>query len=299
MATITTINNGDTGLVARTSINDNFTNLNTDKLETSLKGANNGLAELDGSGLVPASQLPASDVTSVFTRSGAVTAANGDYTASQVTNTPAGSVAAITVQAAIDELDSEKEPASAILSSLASQTVTTSNRYFYSDGVDSFTMNTISDDAIELLNDPTYANMRNTLGSGAVGDAVFVSATEAAAQQAMSVEVNVDVPSLNVPINFIPIVTNITPVLTDNGKLLVPTAAAAKTVTIPPNASVAYPIGATIAFKQDSVNPITFAPGAGVSIQSYSGLLDTAGQYAMATIVQESINVWVLSGNLA
>jgi hypothetical protein len=32
--------------------------LNSDKLETSLKGANNGLAELDGSGTVPSSQLP-------------------------------------------------------------------------------------------------------------------------------------------------------------------------------------------------------------------------------------------------
>jgi len=47
-------------------------------------------------------------VTSVFGRTGAVTAQSGDYTASQVTNVPAGNIAATTVQAAIDELDSEK-----------------------------------------------------------------------------------------------------------------------------------------------------------------------------------------------
>jgi len=47
-------------------------------------------------------------VSSVFGRQGAVTAQNGDYTASQVTNVAAGNIIATTVQAAIDELDTEK-----------------------------------------------------------------------------------------------------------------------------------------------------------------------------------------------
>jgi hypothetical protein len=47
-------------------------------------------------------------VASVFGRSGAVVATAGDYTASQITNTPAGTLAATTVQAALNELDSEK-----------------------------------------------------------------------------------------------------------------------------------------------------------------------------------------------
>lgn len=47
-------------------------------------------------------------VSSVFGRTGAVSAQSGDYTASQVTNVPAGNIAATTVQAAINELDSEK-----------------------------------------------------------------------------------------------------------------------------------------------------------------------------------------------
>ena len=36
MATITTLGTGDSGEVSRTTINDNFTNLNTDKIETSV-----------------------------------------------------------------------------------------------------------------------------------------------------------------------------------------------------------------------------------------------------------------------
>ena len=50
----------------------------------------------------------ASAVTSVFGRTSAVSAQNGDYTALQITNTPAGNLAAVTVQAALNELDNEK-----------------------------------------------------------------------------------------------------------------------------------------------------------------------------------------------
>lgn len=50
-----------------------------------------------------------SDVESVFGRTGAVVSTNGDYTASQVTNVPSGSISATNVQAAIAELDAEKQ----------------------------------------------------------------------------------------------------------------------------------------------------------------------------------------------
>jgi len=50
----------------------------------------------------------AANVSSVFGRTGAVAATNGDYTASQITNTPSGNISAITVQAALNELDGDK-----------------------------------------------------------------------------------------------------------------------------------------------------------------------------------------------
>ncbi len=49
-----------------------------------------------------------SAVSSVFGRTGSVAAQSGDYAALQITNTPAGTISAITVQAALNELDSEK-----------------------------------------------------------------------------------------------------------------------------------------------------------------------------------------------
>lgn len=48
------------------------------------------------------------NVTSVFGRTGVVTADAGDYTAAKITNTPAGNISATTVQAALNELDTEK-----------------------------------------------------------------------------------------------------------------------------------------------------------------------------------------------
>lgn len=47
-------------------------------------------------------------VSSVYGRTGAVTAATSDYDANQIDNTPAGNIAATDAQAAINELDSEK-----------------------------------------------------------------------------------------------------------------------------------------------------------------------------------------------
>jgi hypothetical protein len=58
--------------------------------------------------------IPSAPVTSVFTRTGAVVAAAGDYTASQITNVPAGTVVATTVQAAITELDTNKVASTAV-----------------------------------------------------------------------------------------------------------------------------------------------------------------------------------------
>gem|GEM_PF-2016531 len=47
-------------------------------------------------------------ITSVFGRTGTITASGGDYEAAQITNTASGDIAAITVQNALNELDSEK-----------------------------------------------------------------------------------------------------------------------------------------------------------------------------------------------
>ncbi len=66
----------------------------------------------DTTGTLEATSAGGGAVDSVFGRTGIVVAVAGDYTATQITNTPAGTIAAVTVQAAIDELDTEKLAAS-------------------------------------------------------------------------------------------------------------------------------------------------------------------------------------------
>jgi hypothetical protein len=62
--------------------------------------------------------IGAGSVSSVFGRTGAVAATSGDYTASQVTNVPAGGIAATDVQSAITELDTEKQATGNYITSL-------------------------------------------------------------------------------------------------------------------------------------------------------------------------------------
>ena len=70
--------------------------------------------ENDGSAAAQAGEprgraaLPTAPVTSVYGRTGVVVALAGDYTATQVGNTATGTIAATDVQAAINELDTEK-----------------------------------------------------------------------------------------------------------------------------------------------------------------------------------------------
>jgi DNA-binding transcriptional MerR regulator len=86
-----------------------------------------------------------SAVTSVFGRTGAVTAQSGDYTAGQITNAAAGNISATTVQGAINELDTS------VLSFTGSGNLTGSVSGTVGGG---FTTNTLS-----IVSNPTFAGL--------------------------------------------------------------------------------------------------------------------------------------------
>jgi hypothetical protein len=69
---------------------------------------NNQILQANGAGNFVCANLPAAPVTSVYGRTGVVVALDDDYTASQINNTAAGTIVATDVQAAINELDTEK-----------------------------------------------------------------------------------------------------------------------------------------------------------------------------------------------
>jgi len=101
-------------------------------------------------------------VTSVFGRVGAVVAVAGDYTAAQVTNVPAGAIAAIDVQAAIDELDTEKQPVAAALTSI-SGLVTAADNMIYTTALDTYAVTNLSAFGRSLIDDANAAAAQTTL----------------------------------------------------------------------------------------------------------------------------------------
>lgn len=86
--------------------------------------------------------------------------------------------------------------------------------------------------------------------------------------------------------------------LADASRAVEVTKGSAATVTVPPNASVAFPIGTVIEIVQMGSGTVTIAAGAGVTLRSRDSILSLAGQYAVASIRKRAANEWVVAGDL-
>ncbi len=91
--------------------------------------------------------------------------------------------------------------------------------------------------------------------------------------------------------------TSYTTVLTDTDKLVTMDNASASTWTVPPNSSVAYDIGTTIAIAQKGAGQVTITPGAGVTLNKPVGL-KTVAQWSMASIIKIATDTWIVAGHL-
>ena len=87
-------------------------------------------------------------------------------------------------------------------------------------------------------------------------------------------------------------------VLTDASKVLPVSNASANTVTIPPNSSVAFPIGSVVTLIQTGAGQTTITAGAGVTIRSENSKLKIKAQYAVAGLLKTDTDTWVAFGNL-
>ena len=91
--------------------------------------------------------------------------------------------------------------------------------------------------------------------------------------------------------------TTYTLVLTDNGRLVTLSNAAAITLTVPTNASVAYATGAVINIQQIGAGQVTVAGAAGVTVTGTGTKLRT--QYSAAALVKTGTDSWTLIGDLS
>lgn len=92
--------------------------------------------------------------------------------------------------------------------------------------------------------------------------------------------------------------TSYTLVLTDETKTVERTNASANTVTVPPNSSVAFPVGAVVYLRQGGTGSTTVVAGAGVTIRSRGAALALGGQYAGAVLTKRATDEWWLDGDI-
>lgn len=88
-------------------------------------------------------------------------------------------------------------------------------------------------------------------------------------------------------------------VLGDAAKAVEMNVASANNLTVPPNSSVAFPVGTVIEVLQYGAGQTTVVAGAGVTIRSPGGKLKLAAQYGAAALRKRATDEWVLEGNLA
>ena len=77
---------------------------------------------------------------------------------------------------------------------------------------------------------------------------------------------------------------------TDNGS--------ANTVTVPPNSSVAFPVGTQVLVVQQGGGQTTIVAGSGVNLRAKDGLKLAGGSYAGATLIKRATNDWYVIGSL-
>ena len=93
--------------------------------------------------------------------------------------------------------------------------------------------------------------------------------------------------------------TTYTFVIADDDEYTTFTNGSAVTVTIPANAAVAFPIGATIDCEQEGAGTVTFQTEDGVvTLEAFGSDTVSAGQGAVFTLIKKDTNVWRLIGTL-
>lgn len=93
--------------------------------------------------------------------------------------------------------------------------------------------------------------------------------------------------------------TTYTLALGDAGGLVTLSNAGAITLTVPTNASVAFPVGTQIFLRQIGAGQVTVAAAGGVTLQSYNSNLKITGQHAGCSLIKEATNTWSVQGNLS
>lgn len=90
---------------------------------------------------------------------------------------------------------------------------------------------------------------------------------------------------------------NYTITLGDAQEVIRLTQSTAQTLSVPTNATVAFPIGTNITIVQDNTGTVTITPISGVTVNSSNGL-KTRARFSAVTLIKTGTNVWLATGDL-
>jgi hypothetical protein len=92
--------------------------------------------------------------------------------------------------------------------------------------------------------------------------------------------------------------TTYTLALSDRGKVVELNNAASITLTVPTNASVAFPTGSRIDLIQTGAGQVTISPSGGVTVNAKGAATKITGQWSAATLIKRASDTWVLIGDV-
>lgn len=92
--------------------------------------------------------------------------------------------------------------------------------------------------------------------------------------------------------------TSYTLVLADAGKLVEMNNGSANTLTVPPNSSVAFPVGTQVLVTQLGAGATTIVAGSGVTLRSKDSNLIVNGAYVGVTLINRATDDWYVLGDL-
>lgn len=87
-------------------------------------------------------------------------------------------------------------------------------------------------------------------------------------------------------------------VLADKAKIVEMGVGSANNLTVPPNSSVAFPVGSQINILQTGAGQTTVVAGSGVTVNATPGLKLRA-QWSYATLIKRATDTWVLVGDIS
>lgn len=130
----------------------------------------------------------------------------------------------------------------------------------------------------------TKAKLASDVTAGNLGGATLDSNGKVTASQASS--------------SVVTVTTSTTLALSHAGKMLSVNASSAVTITVPTNASVAFPNNTEIELVQYGAGAVTIAAASGVTIISLDSAKTIAGRYGCCVLKKMATNTWLLAGAL-